>query len=42
MVKAARGDPTRSGGTSAGKTSAFDALAKRINGLQEPLMIEWE
>jgi len=20
----------------------FDALAKRINGLQEPLMIEWE
>jgi hypothetical protein len=24
------------------KPAGFDALAKRINGLQEPLMIEWE
>ena len=24
------------------KPARFDALAKRINGLQEPLMIEWE
>lgn len=23
------------------KPARFDALAKRINGLQEPLMIEW-
>jgi hypothetical protein len=24
------------------KPARFDVLAKRINGLQEPLMIEWE
>jgi hypothetical protein len=24
------------------KPARFDALAKRINGLQEPLTIEWE
>jgi hypothetical protein len=42
MMEAARGDPARSGGMLTVNPPRAEAFFKEINGLQEPLMIEWE